>query len=113
FRRVRWWPASHHLVQPASQTVEVATAVDLRAARLLGTQVVQRADDDAGPRHPRGIGDADRARDPEVADDGMSGLEEDVLGFDVAMHDVLTVRVGERVGDVTRDRDRGSDRQAL
>ena len=47
----------------------------------------------------------DGARDPEVGDERASGgaFDQDVLGLDVAVHDVLAVRVLERFGDVARD----------
>ena len=42
----------------------------------------------------------------------MPRFEQDVLGLDIAVHDVLVVRVGQRIGDVPRDRHRVGDRQA-
>ena len=39
----------------------------------------------------------------EVGDERVIAGEEDVVGFDVAMHDAARVRVGERVGDILED----------
>ena len=46
---------------------------------------------------------ADRARDAEIGDDCMTTGQHDVLWLDVAMHDVMAVRIGQRVGDLARD----------
>ena len=52
----------------------------------------------------------DGLRDAEVGDDRGPAGEEDVVRLDVAMHDAALVRVGERLGDVAQDVDRGGDR---
>ena len=51
-------------------------------------------------------GAADRARDAEVADERVPFGEKDVLGLDVAMDDVVRVRVSERVRDLARETNR-------
>ena len=40
-----------------------------------------------------------------------AGVEQDVVGLDVAVHDAALVRVGERVGDVAQDAARLVDGQ--
>ena len=87
-----------HLVRDARQAVLVAPPVDLCAPRrLLGAHVCRGPDDRAGLREvlscSRG---ADRPRDAEVGDHGGPTRQHDVLGLDVAVHDAVAVRVGER-----------------
>src|SRR5439155_15202405 len=41
----------------------------------------------------------------------ITGQQHDVLGLDVAMHDVVVVRIRERVGDFARDLQRIVHRQ--
>ena len=101
-----------HLVEDAPQTVDVAPAVELRSGRLLRAHVVHRADDDPRAGHARFVRRADRARDAEIAHDGMPRLDEDVLRLDVAMHDVLRMRVRQRVGHIARDLYRVGNGQA-
>ena len=54
---------------------------------------------------------AHRARDAEVGDQRDAVDDQDVLGLDVAVHDVLLVRVAERGGDLTGEPQRVLDRQ--
>jgi len=49
--------------------------------------------------------------DAEVGDDPVPFVQQDVLGLDVAMHDVVAVRVVERVGDFRRQSRRQIDRE--
>ena len=73
---------------------------------LLGAHVGERADGEAGVGEAAAAGAAHRARDAEVADERVPFGEQDVLGLDVAMDDVVRVRVRERVGDFAREADR-------
>jgi len=50
---------------------------------------------------------------PEVRDDRLPGLNENVLGLEVAVNDAARVRVVERVGDSDRDAHRLVDRELL
>ena len=90
--------AHEHLVHDARQAVLVAAAVYVGTARrLLGAHVGRRPDDRAGlsqvlPCPGRRHG----ARDAEVGDHRAAGREHDVLRLDVAVHDAVAVRVGER-----------------
>src|SRR5512143_899319 len=45
----------------------------------------------------------DRLGDAKIRDNRMTGLEQDVLGLDVAMDDLVGVGVAERVGYLLRD----------
>src|SRR5213078_1957525 len=56
---------------------------------LLRAHVARRPDGDPSLGQRTGGSCRDRPRDPEVADDGMPGLEQDILGLDVPMYDVV------------------------
>ena len=56
-----------------------------------------------GLRHPRAAGAAHGERDPEVGDQRLAVVEQNVLGLDVAMDHAVPVRVVERVGHLARD----------
>ena len=96
-------PADEHLVEHDAERVDVAPAVDVEALGLLGREVGRGAHDQAG------LGDlvveiADRPRDAEVGHLHLAvGGDEHVAGLDVAVHDAVAVRVGERLGDVGSD----------
>ena len=104
--------AGEGLVEHAGETVDVAAPVHVARARgLLGRHICRRPD-----REPRlgqlvAAGRTDGARNAEVGDDRMSAREHDVLGLDVAMHDVVAVRVRQRLGDFLRNLQRIVDRQ--
>ena len=53
----------------------------------------------------------DRLRDAEVGDDGVFALEQDVLGFHVAVHDPVLVREAERVEELAGDADGVGERE--
>src|SRR5437762_1109546 len=55
----------------------------------------------------------DGERDPEVGDEGLSLLEENVLRLEIAMDDVMPVRVVEGAGDRCRYADRLLDGELL
>ena len=92
------------------ERVEVGLAGDVVAERLLGRDVVGRAE------HAPVGGQAllvERAGDPEVGDLGRALLvDQDVLGLDVAVDDVARVRGAERARDLDRVGHRLGDRQA-
>ncbi len=96
--------ASQHLVQHASQTVDVAPAIEPFTLRsLLRAHVARRPDGDPSLGQRTGRSCRDRPRDPEVADDGMPGLEQDILGLDVPMYDVVAVGVAQCVRHLASD----------
>ena len=101
--------AGQHLVEHDAERVDVGLAVDVVAERLLGGHVVR------GAEHAAVGGQAvvaQRAGDPEVGDLGQAlGVQQDVLGLDVAVHDLVRVRATERAGDLDRVGERLVDRQ--
>src|SRR5918995_201985 len=87
----------------------VASPVHVVAERLLGRDVVRRAEDAAVRGQPLLL---ERPRDAEVGDLGGALLvDEDVLGLDVAVDDVAGVGGPQRAGDLDGVRDRLVDRQ--
>ena len=92
--------AGEHLVEHDAERVEVGLAGDRLAERLLGRDVVGRAEHAPGDRQPL-LGE--RARDAEVGDLGAAFLaDEDVLRLDVAVDDHALVRGAERARDLDR-----------
>ena len=69
-------------------------------------------------RHPR-LGHpgparlAGRQRDPEVRHQRLAVVQQDVLGLDVAVDDVVPMRVVQRRCDLGCDADRVRDRELL
>ncbi len=99
--------AREHLVEDDPDRVDVGGGADRRAPRLLGRQVLRRADDRAGLGHLArpGAGDAEvHHLQPPVR------CDRDVVRLDVAVDDAVAVREPERREDlacvVDRDRDR-------
>jgi hypothetical protein len=95
-----------HLEQHAAQREDVAAAVDVaqRSDACSGLMYdgvpsngVPPVGSSAGARH--------RARDPEVRDDRVPFLQQDVAGLDVEMDDALTMRVVERERDLAAQSD--------
>ena len=79
------------------------------AQRLLGGDVVGCANDVAAERE-RVL--AATAGDAEVGQlRAPVGVDEDVLGLDVAVHDAALVCCGERMSDLDRVRQRVADRE--
>ena len=83
--------------------------------RLFGRHIRRRADRRARLRQ-RGVTrlrarNGDRLRDSEIGDDRCIAREQNILGFDIPMHDAAFVRVGKRARDVTKDTHRLVDRQ--
>src|SRR5439155_8319521 len=85
-----------HLVQDAAQAVEIASAVELLLARrLLRAHIGRGAHRDPRFSEPLPTGYRDRARDPEVADDRMACLEQNVLRLNIPMDDPQAVGVAQ------------------
>ena len=100
-----------------SERIEIASPIDIVAARLLGAHVLRRADDFTDAREPflmridRGC--RDHARDAEVHDQRASSraLDHHVVRLDVAVDDAASVRVRERVAHVLEQSHRVANRQ--
>jgi len=81
-----------HLEQHAAEAVDVGARVEVaQRHRLLGAHVPRRADRLSGLGEREAAGGADGARDPEIRHDRVRAGEQDVLGFDVAVDDPLSV----------------------
>jgi len=93
-----------HLVQHTGEAIEIAAAIELLdAACLLRAHVPGRAHRDARPGDLLHARHADRPRDAEVAHDRMTGLEQDVLRLDIAMHHVAAVGVVQGIRHLAAD----------
>ena len=98
-----------HLVEDDAERVDVRLAVDVVAERLLGRDVVGRAEHAAVGGQPVLV---ERAGDAEVGDLGRAlVVDQHVLGLDVAVDDVVRVGAAERAGDLDRVGDRLVHRQ--
>jgi len=96
--------ADEHLVEHAGEAVDVAAAVNvLFRCALLRAHVRRRADREAGCRQAFDVtGTFDCLRDAEVQHQRAVAVDQDVVRLDVAVDDVVLVRIGERVGDLRR-----------
>nr|WP_246078351.1 hypothetical protein [Modestobacter excelsi] len=94
------------LVQQAGQRVDVGPRVDRQVGEPLRGHVVQRPDGRPAHRQSR-AGRADLARDAEVDDvDEVARGDQHVGRLDVAVHQTVGVRSGERLGDLADQVDR-------
>jgi hypothetical protein len=110
--------AREQLVPHEAERVHVAPPVEVAVAgRLLGTHVPWRAHDHPGAREPRvAARRLERARHAEVGQARPTGrprvgLDEHVLGLEVAVHHAGGVGGGERVGQVAQHGGRLGRRQ--
>ena len=106
--------AGEHLVGHDAEAVQVGPAVDVAlAGRLLRAHEGRRADGhtDAGERGARG--GRERLGDPEVGDHhpAPGPLQQDVVGFDVAVDDRHRMGGAEGVGRLHHDAARFFDRK--
>ena len=102
-RRV-WRFAGKHLVEHACERVHIGARRDvLRRRRLLGAHVVRRAEGEARLRHAPARRRAHRERDAEVGHHRAAVVQQDVLGFDVAVDHAVLVRVMQRARHVGGD----------
>ena len=106
--------ARQHFEHHAAQREEVAAAVEVAARGLLRAHIRRGADGDADLReHHAGRcrRGHQRLANPEVGDDRVAFVEQDVLRLDVAVDDVAPVRVIEGVSHFHGDADRFVNRQ--
>lgn len=98
-------PAAQHLVRHGTQSIDVRTMVDVWiGGRLLGGHVGRSAQRHTHGRQRLPPGRiADCLGDAEVRDQRVLAREQHVVGFDVAMHHALLVRVGQCVSHVAED----------
>jgi hypothetical protein len=101
--------AGKELVEDDPHRVDVRPRVRARTPRLLGREVLRRADDRAHLGHLARAG----AGDPEVGHlQPAVAADDDVVRLDVAVDDPVAVRETDRAEDLARvvDRDRGRRR---
>ena len=109
-------PSRDELVEDDTDRVEVAARVERIAASLLGAHVLGRAADDPRARYAwllrlrAHLGQAEVDDLDEVAA-RPRGLQDDVLGLEVAVDDVLVVRLGERRERLAEHVDDAPERQ--
>jgi hypothetical protein len=91
-------------VRAAPEAIEIAPAIDVRVAcRLLGTHVRWSTQHEAGCRYAIATGDGDGQCDPEVCDNCVTRLEQQVLWLDVAMDHAALMCVAQSAGHFPRD----------
>ncbi len=98
------------LVEDDAERVHVCRRGNGPATRLLGREVVARAEDRARLRDA--VLDVERACDAKVRNLRVAvARQQNVLRLHVAMHEPVLVRVRETVGDFERELDRAPHRQ--
>jgi hypothetical protein len=103
-RSCEWRLPREHFVQHTPKGVDIAPAIEVSLTRgLLGRHVLRRADSEAGFCQAITTGGADGPSDPEIGDPCMSSAEQDVLGLDIPVDDIVLVREVERVRHFPRD----------
>ena len=109
--------AGEQLVRHRAERVDVGAMIDVGIARgLLGRHVRRRADRRADLRERRAVRRPVRAAliafaMPKSVTTARAAGEQHVVRLDVAVHDAVLVRVGERARHVAQDADRFGDRQ--
>ena len=109
-----WRLPGEHLVEHARQRVEVAAAVQVSlAGGLLRAHVGGSTDRHAGGGERLRTRSIHCPRDPEIRDDGVAALEQDVLRLDVAMDHPPGVRVAQCVANFASDLEGGVEGELL
>ena len=94
-------PPRQEFVDDAAERVDVRRGVDRLAAGLLRRQVGGRAEGDAADRLLRLAGGLGEPKVDQL--DGVLGGEHQVLRLDVEVHQIASVEVVERVGDLLQE----------
>ena len=94
------WLAHQHFVQHAGQRVEIAATVHVFTHGLLRTRIRGRPDTHAKLRERARTRVVHRLTDPEIGEQRVPVLQQDVLGLYVAMHHVGPMRVLQRASDL-------------
>jgi hypothetical protein len=110
----KYAPSDQHLEQHDAKAPQITPPVGASARRLFRAHIRGGADDHAGCRQRKrgcgrfrrigGKGDVKRFRKAEVEDLHATVVTHlDVGRLEIAMHDALLVRGGERIQNLTRD----------
>ena len=104
--------AGEDFVHDAAEGVQVAPPVHLPVlGRLLGTHVGRGPESDPRLGDPFIPSGSDRARDPEICDEGAPVGEQDVRRLDVPMYHAEAMGVAQGGGHVARDAERLGNRK--
>ena len=94
-------PAGQQFVEDHAEREQIGAAIGGSIVQLLGRHVAGRPDDGAGRR-------VDATRHPEIDDfDRVASRvlrQQDVLGFDIAVHEAAVVCLGKRTRHLSDDR---------
>lgn len=105
--------AGERLEQHTAESEEITASIERLTRRLFRTHVRRCTDHHAHARECAGfLRCRQRLRDTEIGHDGVSLVQEDVLGLDVAMHHAMAMRVVEGVRDISADPRGRVDRQS-
>ena len=115
-------PAGEHFVEDAPERPDIGSLVHIDTARLLGAHVRRRSENDAGARRVRGnrrrleksarsvSSDVAFARPKSSTFTIPSARDLDVRRLQVPMDDAALVRGVQRLGELSRDRERFAHR---
>ena len=103
-RAREWGFAGEHFVRDRAERVDVGARVDgAFPHRRLGTHVLWRAEGESGLRHPSTSDRLHRERNAEIRNEGLTVVEQDVLGLDIPVYDTLSVRIVQGTRHFPRD----------
>ncbi len=96
--------ACKHLVEDATQAVQVAAPIQvLRASSLLGRHIGRRPDGRPSFGQAISASSSDGAGNAEICNNSVTSLKENVLWFNVAVDDIACVREAQGISDFLRD----------
>src|SRR2546430_7212156 len=91
--------AGEHLIEHATEAVDVAPAVELLPGRLFWAHIGDCPHGHAGFREFGAFGRMQCSSDPEIGHNRLPVFEQYVLRLDVPMNDLMPMGVVERAGD--------------